>query len=566
MPRVALVIVLLAAGHTLIAGQRLGAPAPQGRQGGAAQGRQTGPARDQARPTTGTASIVGRVIAADTGRPVRRAEVQASFSGAPRAVLTDENGRFELHNLPAGRWMMRAAKTGFVPQGFGQRTPFTATEPVVLTDGQQSTADFALTRGAAIMGRVYDEYGDPIASVRVSALRYMTSQNGRRLVSAATSGPTDDTGAFRVYGLPTGEYYLSASLSSNTASRGLLISAAGPVTYAPAYYPGTADLSAAQRLTVRAGEEQSGITMFVTPVRAVRVSGIVLGSTGTPIRARLTLESSMAGGGAPGGTRSAQSAADGTFTIPGVPPGTYVLNATGRASSRNTPADVASFPLTVGGADITGLALTTTRGATITGTIATSNGARVDFAGVRVTAPSMRSGGPGNLRAQANAAGAFELIGLAGVHSLRFEQLPAGWAIESVTANGIDVSDTALEFRGSDQVSVRVVVTNRLTELTGTVRSAAALPRGATVVVFADDPSKWTPVSRFVTTARPGANGQFTLRGLPPATRYLAIALDYVESGEPFDPEFLQRISARAASLSLAEGEKKPLDLDLVLR
>jgi len=588
MKRTAFLLLLLACGNSaIVLGQQPAAPSQRGRQGGAVQpgrdggaadqgrggrgaqpqGRQGGPARDRV-PETGTASITGRVVSVDTGAPVRRAEVQASIGGGPRprAVLTDENGRFELRNLPAGRWMLRAAKTGFVPQQFGQRNPFTASEQIVLADRQQFTADFALTRGAAIMGRVYDEFGDPIANARVAALRFVSSANARRLVPAATSGPTDDTGAFRVYGLTAGEYYLAASLNSTAAVNGSLVSADGPVTYAPTYYPGTADIAAAQRLTVRAGEEQSGIGMIVAPVRAVRLSGTVTGSAGTPINARITLESQGVAEGA-GTNKSAATAADGTFTIPGVPPGAYVLTATGRSASPTTSAEVASMTITVGGEDVAGLALTATRGATISGTVAADNGTRLEVAGVRITAPSMRVGGQGNQpRAQVTAAGAFEMSGLVGVHSLRFEQLPAGWAIKSVTANGVDVADTPMEFRGGNDVSVRVVLTNRLTELAGTIRSGSPLPRGVTVVVFPDDPSKWSAVSRYVRIARAGETGQFTVRGLPPATNYLALALEYLENGEHLEPEFLQRVKARAAHISLSEGEKKTLDLDLVPR
>src|SRR5688500_15054211 len=367
MKRTAFLLLLLACGNSaIVLGQQPAAPSQRGRQGGAVhpgrdggaadqgrggrgakpQGCQGGPARDRV-PETGTASITGRVVTVGTGAPVRRAEVQASIGGGPRprAVLTDENGRFELRNLPAGRWMLRAAKTGFVPQQFGQRNPFTASDQIVLADRQQFTADFALTRGAAIMGRVYDEFGDPIANARVAALRFVSSANARRLVPAATSGPTDDTGAFRVYGLTAGEYYLAATLNSTAAVNGSLVSADGPVTYAPTYYPGTADIAAAQRLTVRAGEEQSGIGMIVAPVRAVRLSGTVTGSAGTPINARITLESQGVAEGA-GTNKSAATAADGTFTIPGVPPGAYVLTATGRSASPTTSAEVASMTIT----------------------------------------------------------------------------------------------------------------------------------------------------------------------------------------------------------------------------
>ena len=587
MKRTAFFLLLLVAcadGATVM-GQRQGAPPQPGRQSGASppagqgaapparpapQGRGGGrgaPVRDRA-PSTGTASISGRVVVAGTGAPIRRAEVQASAGGNQpfRGVLTDENGRFELRDLPIGRWTVRAAKTGFLPQQFGQRNPFTASDPVVLAERQQFTADFALTRGGAITGRVHDEFGDPIASARVSALRLTSTANGRRLVGAGSSSITDDTGSFRIYGLSAGEYYVAANLTTTTAN-GLLTTAAGPVTYAPSYYPGTADIAAAQRVTLRAAEEQSGVTIALSPVRAVRVAGMVLGAAGAPIAARITLEHAPFADGGGSGSRSAGSTADGTFSIANVAPGTYVLRVAGRVTASNRLPEVAAVPLTVTGEDVAGLIVTTTHGAAISGSISAENGARVETSGIRVTAPPMSGSSQGSVpRAQVNPAGTFELSGLNGVHALRFEQVPTGWAIKSVTANGVEVADSAMEFLGSNQVAVRVILTDRLTELTGTIRSGNPLARGATVVVFPDDPAKWSAVSRYVRTARAGDDGQFTVRGLPPSPQYLAIALEYLENGEQLEPDFLQRMQARASRLSLSEGEKKTIDLDLVLR
>ena len=53
----------------------------------------------------GTAMLRGVVVAADTGAPVRRAQVRASSSesGDTRTTLTDEQGRFELRELAGGR-------------------------------------------------------------------------------------------------------------------------------------------------------------------------------------------------------------------------------------------------------------------------------------------------------------------------------------------------------------------------------------------------------------------------------------------------------------------------------
>ena len=55
--------------------------APQGRGGGRQAGGQQGGARGATEEPAGTAVIRGRVLTADTGTPVRRAQVRAVAAG-----------------------------------------------------------------------------------------------------------------------------------------------------------------------------------------------------------------------------------------------------------------------------------------------------------------------------------------------------------------------------------------------------------------------------------------------------------------------------------------------------
>jgi hypothetical protein len=91
-----------------------------------------------------------------------------------------------------------------------------------------------------------------------------------------------------------------------------------------------------------------------------------------------------------------------------------------------------------------------------------------------------------------------------------------------------------------------------------------ALPPGDYYVtaLFALEPEKRRPPTRYVRTARPDQDGRFKIAGLPPG-EYLAIALDSADPAEMTDPEFLGRIEARGVRFGLGEGETKTLDLRL---
>src|SRR5436309_1431640 len=77
------------------------------------------------------ASLSGRVVGADNGRPVRRARISinAPELAGGRAVLTDDAGAYEFTGLPASRYTVNASKTGYVSLSFGQRRPMLAGTP-----------------------------------------------------------------------------------------------------------------------------------------------------------------------------------------------------------------------------------------------------------------------------------------------------------------------------------------------------------------------------------------------------------------------------------------------------
>ena len=268
-----------------------------------------------------TASIRGRVTTADTGAPIRGAEVRLSMDGRfSRLVTTDGEGRYELRSLPAGTYKLIVSRTGFITLEFGQRRPFEAAATIGLNEGQSATGNVALIRGGAIFGRVLDPFGDPSVGARVQVLRVRVEDGRRRLLTVGAGDQTDDTGAFRVYGLPPGDYYVSASTGLIDAVK----------RDPPVFYPGTSNFAEAQPITLDVGAEASADFQIADTLRTTSVSGVVLNSSGAPVAAMVNLRSEAVGLGP-----SAQSSLmlhddarpDGTFSIQNVPPGPYTLTA-----------------------------------------------------------------------------------------------------------------------------------------------------------------------------------------------------------------------------------------------
>ncbi len=506
------------------------------------------PARDQRTPAqTGTAIVRGRVLAADTGRPLRRARITLTapeLGGEPRTTSTGMDGRYEVAELPAGRYAIRVVRSGYLPLLYGQRRPLEQGKPLQVLDKQAvENIDFALPRSSVIRGQIVDELSEPVADVPVFAMRSTVTENGVQQVMG----------------------------------------------YAPTYFPGTASLTDARRVTVVVGQDAVNTNFALMPGRAANISGTAVDSLGRPLVSRpVSLLQEMAGpnGGVMMMGGNAMTAADGSFLVKNVSPGQYKMR-TQTIVEGKTPQssvqEVATLPISLDGADITGVALTTSSGWSISGRVTTENGGPPDgprdrfrlawrvvdidtspIPGVGLPPPPP-GGGPsipdsGRVREDwtfmvTNAYGASRL----------YASLPDGWAVKTILHDGRDITDTPVEMKSGEELTgVHVIVTNRVTDVSGQLADEKGAPLvDGTVVLFADDSSKWSEDSRWVRAVRPDQQGRYQIRGLPPG-EYFAVAVSYAEDGIWNDPEYLDAIRRYAEKVTLGESAAQSLSLKLV--
>ena len=532
------------------------------------------PPRDAraATPTvTGTAAIRGRVFAADTGKPLRRARIQVgspALGGEGRTTSTDADGRYEVNNLPAGQYNINVTRSGYLRLSYGQRRPFELGKPFNLANGQRAdNVDFTLPKMSLITGRVLDEANEPISGVRVWALRPIYFEGRRRLVPVGQpASMTDDAGQYRILGLIPGSYFVMADMNETwTVVENGVERVMG---YAQTYYPGTPGVTDARRVTVGVGEEASNTDFALVPGGAATISGVVYDSQGRPAGGRqLQIGQEYRG---PGMTfafssNGATTAGDGTFRLQNLPPGEYKITVrTTTDINGSVVQESAAMPITVSGVDIDNLLLTTSSGWSLSGTVVSDTGDPLPSATAarfRVTARPVSSDGlamgPGLGPAPDNGRvtdiGSFTVSGLLGATRLRVNA-PDGWTVKSIQFDGRDVTDEAIDARSGDALAgVQVVVTNKVNVVAGSLTDArGAATSDGTVLVFADDAQKWIEDSRFVRSARPDQQGTFEIKGLPQGD-YLAVALEYVEDGSWNDPDFLESIRRYGQRLKLTD-------------
>jgi hypothetical protein len=558
--------------------------------------------RDAAPQPNGTGVIAGTVVSdGDQPRAVRRAVVTLNSTEPTisRTTVADDAGRFLFANLPAGRYTLNASKRGWTRGSYGAKAIGRPGRSLQLGAAERATATIKMAPGAVITGTVLDQYGQPINGLTLRVMKYGYALNtGERRLNPA-GGPLsnpDDRGVYRIYALDPGDYYISATTPGLTFAAGrdlhltsdvdveeaLKAVASGPsvpitevpqtnVGLAQVYYPGVTSVAQATPITLRAGEERSGVDFTVQYAPVARVEGTLLSPDGTPAAGRVTLVANDPNNPGTGieNIRNAQAGQDGRFAFSEVAPGPYLMSAhvTQPSAVPGDPIHVlnAVGDIDVQSANVTGVSLTLQDGAEISGIVQYDGASPApNFASVRVLTYALQTGvisvsTGGNTTATD---GKFKLPGLApGRYRLAVGQ-PAPtvpWTVRSITIGGQDALDGFVDVRQSMTDAV-ITLTDRVASLTGKVDSGAGTPADYTLVLFSSDRTQWRAQSRRILTARTASDGSYTFRSVPPG-EYLLAPVDDLEPGEWFDPAFLQRLTAGALKVTIAEGEKKVQDV-----
>jgi large repetitive protein len=225
-------------------------------------------------------TLSGRITRSDGATPIEGLSVQCEDVADPQlygSAMTDSAGLYEIEGLRTGVYNLSVHLTGSI-QRLKQAN-------ISVTDGSVTTVNLSTLDGA-IFGTVTDNAGNPLPNATVEAVATIRSRFWTK---------TDASGGYRVEFLPAGVYTLSVRTEDNWIPQ----SVSGVVV-------GANQAVSGPDFTLQVGGQISGtVTDAFGPIHKADVMAM---------SGLFWIHSSCA-----------ESSEDGTFTVSGLPSGSYML-------------------------------------------------------------------------------------------------------------------------------------------------------------------------------------------------------------------------------------------------
>jgi hypothetical protein len=517
-----------------------------------------------AAPPSRTATVRGKVVADDTGAPVKYASVQLRRSGVGQETVTitaDSWGVFEFRNVEPGTYYATADKPGYVLARY--KTGPDESEQIKLSAGQvQEDVNFRLPRAAVIAGKVIDTYGEPVVDANVQVMVKVYRQ-GRVELAVRKNTQTDDHGEYRLHDLPAGRYYVQAS---STGRGGF-----GGPPLGVTIFPSASRLEDAQAIIVKAGDEHEGINLTLQDAVVFNVAGkLVDFESGQPM-GNFFLNLIPQNFGAGGISTNGQTRPDGSFRLNGVAPGHYRLSGNAMMAG-DTPKVNMNFtrPLDIGAANVSDLVIKIGPGATVKGVAKAEGGALPGELQMNLTSHSASGATINFASAMVAADGSFEITKVQpGSYEVALNVMtppggepPPRFFLRSASAGDLDVTDGGLEVGESGSIGLSVTVDLRPATLSGKALGADDKPvSNMSVALISADPRKRL-LTRYFRRAQTSRDGAFKMIGVTPGD-YLLILWPGDDAGQVLDPDAFQMIEKFATRVTLERGGVVTQDLRL---
>lgn len=406
-------------------------------------------------------------------------------------VYTQSDGNYSIAGAPVGSYKVQfqGNGAGYLNQWYSNKPSATLADAVVVSAGATtSSINAVLAPGGNITGWVTNSAGTGIAGITV---RVTNSDDGSGFGVA-----TQPDGSYTVVGLATGNYTIQFQGNSSG--------------YATQWYNNKSSPTLANPVVVTAGSTTGNVN--ATLVQGGSITGKVANSAGSGIAGVMIYVSDAAGSSVYG---NATTQTDGSYTLPGLPTGSYKLqisgNGTGYVSQfyNNKPSLLLADVIAVTAGSTTGnINITLVQGGAISGRVTNLSGSGV--AGVSVYA-SDAAGGSGSGSANTQSDGTFTIVGLsAGSYRLQYNGNSTGYVSQWYNNKPSSLLANLIAVAGGSTTSGINAVLVQGGSISGRVTDSAGHGISG-ITVNATDASGGSATGYAITQS----DGSYTLVGMP---------------------------------------------------
>jgi hypothetical protein len=518
-------------------------------------------------------SVEGAVVDQSTGLVLRRVQVilrPGSKNLPSLGAMTDDAGRFTFSDLPAGRYSLVAKRPGYLP-AYGASTANTRLPLYfpLLAGERLNQITIRMRSAGVVSGAVKFIDAEPAIGVRVEMFReyFRRGQHGYERVAEAF---TDDRGAYRIYGLPPGEYYLVAVCAPPDPGPGVreqtqLDSNGVPVpeeSFVTTYYPSTPKLIEASPVTLRYGLELTNTDVTLAKARTVRARGrLISGVSGEPLRtANIRLRQRAPAGDVMVDAAAAVRATANGFEITGLTPGFYLLVA---EATENRQKLTGRLPITVAGTSINDLEIILTPYPELKGVVSGEGDQKIDLSKLRVSLEPVSDTAPAS-SATVRSDGSFTLPYVPGeAYDVFLLDTPPEIYLKSARVGGLDVLSTGFKAEGGELPPMELVFSAKGAVIEGEVADGDTRVALGAMVVLVPDPARGR-VQQYQATST-NEYGLFQFTGVAPGHYTLASWWD-----EPpcdiYDLESLDACRRLGKSIDVGEAARQFISVPVSAR
>jgi hypothetical protein len=514
--------------------------------------------------------ISGRILNGATGESVHGASVDLTDASQAVANLTSpsyvilghklksttggaatrsaDDGTFCLQTAQSGRYLLNVSKLGFLDSSYGAKGYLQTGSIIAVGNTPLRNLDVTVEPMSGIVGRVIDPTGEAVVDANVVALKQLWL-HGRQMLMPVQGAQSDERGAYRIGKLTPGVYFVYARPIPSVG--GVLSGANIEEHVVRTYYPSALRLTNGTPVTVRAGQDVSGIDIRVVKASTYHVRGKIDGTRdqwpGATIRLLPGEEEPLTlvlGVG--------NIAPNGSFEFSDISPGAYKVDFESRAGAGQLPIEVEDADVSV--------ALHVTGNASLRGKIAfEAIPTSVSISTPKITLKTANAvvGPTYGVNVDNNGSIAAERI-RPGKYFVDVA-LPPGMFLKSVKAGTSELANRELDLMGGGTVELSIA----LRYGTGTVNvsvtaedaGTAASPRQILLAAF---PPTTNGFGMYFGAA--DSSGQLSLTNIPPG-KYRLVALPQLDARLFDNLSFLRTILDLGAEVELQESENKSVQV-----